>query len=470
MSRELELVSLVLETGDLTLIREHGITPQKLVGSPEAQMLLQMILDYAAEPAHGGRPPSRVTVQRRFKNVELPPVDGLEMSDLISKVDSNYLASRVNAMLSQSNTIALQQGIKQAVQYIAAEAGKLLREGGSREDIIFEAAAEQMIMDEYARILSTDGLPGIPWPWEILNEHTQGVLPEQFYVFYGLTKAMKTWVVLAIIEHITRVSDARVLVYIKEMPKLEVIQRLALLRAKINDRKFNKGKLEPEELDRLRDSMSDMRKKFSDDPRKGQIILAGANEHLSPEGLRALIRRWGVQGFFADSMYLMADDRTKGSRSTLWTSVGNVSGDLRDITQQENVWGMVTTQEHERSGKQYGRTGTASAGYAHKIIEDATMCFHIFKFLDPKTKLPEIGFDFPGTRKFDVPQFTIHAIPAENFGFKRRGMRDPKTEEGQERGVPQDMSGLSSEEAITDGLDTQAAFIQLARQDNKVVN
>jgi len=470
MSRELELVSLVLETGDLTLIREHGITPQKLVGSPEAQLVLQMILDYAADPAHGGRPPSRVTVQRRHKNIELPPVDGLEMVDLVTKVDSNYLASRVNAMLAQANSIALKQNIKQAVQYIAAESGKLLREGGTKEDIIFEASAEQMIMDEYARILSTDGLPGIPWPWDVLNENTQGVMPEQFYVFYGLTKAMKTWVVLAILEHITRVSDARVLVYIKEMPKLEIIQRLALLRAKINDKRFSKGKLEPEELDRLRDSMSDMRKKFSDDPRKGQIILASTKEHLSAEGIRALIQKWGVQGFFADSMYLMADDRTKGSRSTTWTSVGNVSGDLRDIIQQEGVWGMVTTQEHERTGKQHGRFGTASVGYAHKIIEDATMCFHIFKFLDPKTKLPEIGFDFPGTRQFDIPQFTIHAIPAENFSFKRKGMRNPKDEEGQEKGVPQDMSGLSSDESITDGLDTQAAFFQLAQTGSKTVN
>lgn len=445
MSRELELVSAILEAGSLSLLREHGITPDKLehAGGAEAANVLRAMLAYAEDPKHAGRAPNRAWVQRKFPNTELPETEQ-DLIDLIEQVDSRARQNRLNRILVAANKLATTSGIQDCIQYIAAETGKLLQDGSSREDLIFEAAAEDLILGEYDRILNSDGLPGIPFPWPVLNDNTQGMCPGDFIVFYGLTKAMKTWLVLAIIEHLTRVTDAKMLVYIKEMPKLEVVQRLALLRARVNDKRYSKGQLEPEEYERLRDTLSDVKKKFSEDPRKGQIVLAGAEDHLTPSELKSRIRKWGVQGFFADSLYLMADDRSK-SRSTAWGSVGNVSGDLRDITISENVFGITTSQEHERTGRQLGRKGTASIGYAHKIIEDATIGCHIFKFIDKTTGKPELGLTFPAVRKYDIPDFTINAVPAEDFTFKKMGIRDPNEETGggaQSKG-DFDMSGWS---------------------------
>lgn len=49
------------------------------------------------------------------------------------------------------------------------------------------------IKAQYEETQSMGGKRGIQWPWPILNECTPGILPKQYYVFYGPQGVMKTF-------------------------------------------------------------------------------------------------------------------------------------------------------------------------------------------------------------------------------------------------------------------------------------
>ena len=56
------------------------------------------------------------------------------------------------------------------------------------------STAYNALLHNYEKIAAVGGVIGIPYPWHILNEETQGMQGGQFIVLYGRPKSMKTWV------------------------------------------------------------------------------------------------------------------------------------------------------------------------------------------------------------------------------------------------------------------------------------
>lgn len=429
MSQELKLISALLQGGNLQTLREAGITPEKLVGNSEARMVFEAILAYAAVPKHGGRIPSAAWVARKFKQVEFPPADE-ELVDLIEEIDNGYLSNLVNTALDEGAAVYdKSRSSKALVQFLATKFINMLGKCSSNDDVVMETVACEMVMGELEHIKSNAGLPGAPWPWAPMNENTMGVMPGEFYLIYGLTGSMKTWIALYLLSHLYQETDGRILIYVREMPRNDIIRRMALLMAKIPNKKFIKGLTSEDEEQRLRSILSHLKSEVASDPRKGRIVLLGGHNEFGPEDLQAAIRKWSANYVFADSAYLLADTRgKKKTRSTSVSNVQNVSGDLRELAISEHCSVITTSQEHERTGRLLGRKGSASLGYAHKLIEDAVIGFHIFHYPSKK----EIGFDFPKAREYTIPSFTIHAEPAENFSFKHNGRNKADNDFGED--------------------------------------
>lgn len=420
MSKELELVSAVLEAGNLTALRDGGITPEKLVGCPEAALLLRTILAYSEDPNHGGNVPRLPWLHEKHPTIEIPHTDS-DLVDLVEAVDKSYRIRRLNMVLKESNRIANEESIGACIQYIASESVKMLGEGNRSDDVVMESVMRDMVTSEYENNKTRNGVTGIPWPWEPLNQATQGILPGEYYVFYGTSGAMKTWLIMSVLAHIWQnTNDVRMLIYISEMTRKQIVLRLSMLLANLDTQKFKKGALSSEEETRMRQCMEGIHQGVSDNPKSARLILLGKEDHISPSELRSKIRKWGARVVFADSSYLMTDDRTK-TRSTHHQNISNISGDLRDIAIREDIAMFTTTQESERAAKQMGSGGTASMAYSAQFARDADLLGHVYKFMDDGK--PELGLSWPKAREYDVPDFTINALPATDFTFKRMGIR-----------------------------------------------
>jgi len=436
MAVELELVSAILEAGNLTAVRDGNITPEKLSGSPEAKLLLETILAYSENPIHAGNVPTPAWLSKKHPQIVLPPTD-MEIMELVEAVDRTFRTRRLNTLLKSASRVATEKGINECIQFLASESVKMLSEGGRNDDIAIETVMKDIVSSEYEKNKSSSGIIGIPWPWDILNQSTQGILGGEYYVFYGTSGAMKTWLIMSILAHIYQKTDSRILIYISEMTRKQIVLRFAMLLAALDTQKFKKGLLSPEEETRMRQCMENIHQGVATDPKRARMILLGKEDHIGPQELRAKIRKWGAKVVFADSSYLMSDDRSK-SRSTNNQNVSNISGDLRDIALREDLSLFTTTQESERAAKQYGPGGTASMAYSAQFARDADLLCHVLKFLD--NGKPELGLEWPKAREYEVPAFTVNAIPATDFSFKKRGVRSASQQQSQDSVI--DMSAV----------------------------
>jgi replicative DNA helicase len=429
-SEALELVSAVLEAGNLNAVRKAGITAKKMVlASPEAALVYSAILEYSEDARHSGRVPTVQWIKKKYPQVELPPVTN-DIHDLIDTVNGKYLAARMNTTLRSLNDLWKKEGPRSAIRALTSAALELTRDGEPSDDVIMELALKDVVMGEYDKIKTGSGKIGLSWPttWKPLNNNTLGQCEGDYYVLYGLTKSMKTWAVEYILAEDYLNTDARIMIYIQEMKHEITLRRLALLLSKISSERYIKGQLTGEEETRLRITLEELEFNAKTDPKNSRLLIMAGGEAAGPATLRSKAKDWGARIIFADSAYLMSDDRTK-TRGSNWQNIANISTDLRNLALQEHCTVFTTSQESERIGRQMGRHGTASVAYAHKLIEDAEIAFHIFKFKDPDLGEAELGFEFPASREYDIPAFTVHAVPAENFTFKKMGLRKEEAQE-----------------------------------------
>jgi len=401
-----------------------------LSGCPDAVKIFEAIVEFAE--THAGRPPERSYVASMFPNMDVPEVEPDRLLDLIEDVRRKFAAGRLTQIMERTVEIANTGNIQEAVEYLVRSGVILSGEANHRSsDLILEHELAEQVIGQYEINKTQQGLLGIPWPWDIMNVHTQGILDGKYYVIWGVQKSMKTWLALYLAMHIYENTDEKVLLYLREMTELEVLERLGVIKARVSAYRYQKGTLTDEEELRLRTSLLEMESEASLNPSRSRLILMRCprGEHASVKDIAAKVRSWGAKLVVADSAYLMANDQQKRRRSVDWKNVGEISGGFADLAHDENIKVIVTTQENERELKKLGPVGGASVGYTRKFLMDADMAIHILRFHDrniisetfPQGE-PEIGMTFIG-RGFEVPAFTIRAVPAESFEFKRRGIR-----------------------------------------------
>lgn len=422
---ELQLITSIL--GDIEnyqTFRKSGITAAHISAiAPEAALILEFINNYYDQ---NRKLPAIELIQNKFPKVVLP-YTAPNIDDLIFLVRDRYLVYQTNQIIFKASKALETQNfdIRKILQEIRNSSQVLLEDCFKMDhpDPSFERHAYE-VMEEYQYIKEKDGLIGAPWPWEIMNKHSRGMVKGEYILIYGLTKSMKTWLALYLVVHLWKTTNYKIIIYIKEMRRKDLLIRLALLITEINGAKFSRGELSKEEEDKLQTVIDWLAKSDTEE----RLIIVEADTHLSTKELREKIRKYNADVLFADSVYLMKDERSK-SRTTSYINVSNISGDLRDLADSENVLVITTSQEHERSARIYGRSGGASIGYASKLLQDSDLVIHIFKFWDSKLKEFELGITVPYARNIvSIPDFTIRANPGESFAFKRRGIKDVSEE------------------------------------------
>jgi hypothetical protein len=424
-SLQQELVSAIIHEGTLNEARKAGITTKMLILDPMAAAVYEEIQKYAKDPLHSGRVPSEVWVRKRFRQFDLTPPTRC-MGEIIHEVFNDYMTKRMGQVILDTRKI-WEKDPRVGARVLISSALALQKETTRGQDTVMELSLADTVLKEYQQIKTGQGKTGIPWPktWTPLHNNTLGQCEGDYYVVYGLTKTMKTWLVEYILVEDYLNTDSRILMYIQEMKKDITLRRLALLLARVSSERYIRGQLLSEEETRLRQAIERLESDAKTDPKNSRLLLMGGGETAGVDTLRSRVKDWGARLVFADSAYLMSDDRTK-SRGSGWQNVANISTDLRNLALEENCSVFTTSQESERVGRQMGRHGTASIAYAHKLVEDAEIAFHVYRFDDDTTGESELGLEFPATRESRIPPFTIHACPADNFTFKKMGLRREK--------------------------------------------
>lgn len=415
-----------MEENEFHLLEKARITEQYFF-TPEAREVFRYLRDTFHAPQTAGQIPTVDLVRYRFPSLYFgaPP-------DAVTVLTEQLRQEKVRVEL-----LTLAQIIQDRAGYDIAGAMAeaktrfadiaSLSEAG--EDLSMSAAFG-MLKDQYESVQTTGGLLGIPFPWDALNEETQGMQNGQFIIYFGRPKTMKTWLGIYTACHAYTHSRRRVLFYTREMSPKLVAGRVAATIARVSYKAFKNGTLQPELKDRVFRILSEL----GDDEK-----LVGSSGHRQPwftittdrgrtgsgsggvGWLAAKVRELKPDLVVVDGMYLMHDDRSN-TRSVDWKNIGHISQDIKLMAQEFDIPIIGITQGNRNGAKSKGEDLT-ELSFSDSLGQDADAVLKtsLKERIDENgIKRTELSLTAPGLREGKFDGIVINAEPATNFEFIRR--------------------------------------------------
>ena len=422
---EYQLLCKSVVTQDFHTVDKLKIDESFFLGESITKEVYRFLRDHYHNEHTYGSVPSWQILQQRFPG--FPWCDTPDtLATLCQELRKNKIKAQMLSMVEDiSNTV--QTDPVQAMALAREWMNTVTSEHEITNDMLLSAAYEKLYED-YNMLANAGGVIGIPFPWECLNDDTQGMQKGQFIVLYGRPKSMKTWVGLNIATH-AYLKGMRVLVWSLEMSEPMMLRRVTSILASVDYDKYKKAQLDPAVRDKVWQILMHIK-----DEELARTDHGGHSPALlvvHPKGgsngiasLQAKIREFNPDLVLVDGMYLMRDDRQK-VRSIDWKAVAHISQDLKQTASTFEIPVIGITQANRGADKDPKKADLAELAYADAIAQDCDLCMRVHKQKDQSTHEWEIVISIPGGRETQLDAFVIHGIASTNFGFKRAAVTDP---------------------------------------------
>lgn len=186
-NNELRLISKIIETQDVNNAIRAGITPNVLA-NPIARTMFQDILNYFHNREHYGRIPQHRWMKKRFPGSYHKLKIEETIGELCAAIREVAMKNEINdaiqevSDLNSDNPAAALERLRAAILQI----GRMTPKSTDRtladdaDDIIARATMRR----------DSKTILGIPFPWDELNDLTQGMQTEDFIVLFGRPKCV----------------------------------------------------------------------------------------------------------------------------------------------------------------------------------------------------------------------------------------------------------------------------------------
>jgi len=405
-TREMQLISRVIRTGNITDLVEWGITPEDFLTN-EGRAMYNSIIGYYSMHNTAGAVIGEQAAQGIFPTFELCDDPSMTTPALCVEVRKTRIAIDLKVGLQRAIEMAEADPLA-AVGHSQNVTSSLLNLGlGKSTDVRFQTALEDILIKYEMREKGIDLSCG-QWPWQILNDATGGVQPEDYVIFYGRPKSFKSWVLAFLIACMFE-QDKKAIIYTKEMTPENIFMRVAACVAQIDYAGLRMGKLSKdhrESLYLLRRMMQALRSY------DGLICLSGRD---APAGgdtvpwLRSKVDHYHPDFVFIDGLYLMSDSKGAKKREE---RISNISRDLRQLGLDTHV-PVIATLQANRKAAAHEEANLDELAYSDAISQDATL---VIRVINEKSG-PTLALAIGGAREFNLEGFRIHGIPATNFSF-----------------------------------------------------
>ena len=412
-SWELQLIGKIVEDGDLdTPCRIFGIDSGHFENA-DAALIFQDLFDWWHNRRHYGEVLPLSWIEEHYPGVDIPDPSS-KMDTLCDIVKQGHVRKRLTR-ISDGLWDQLKDDAdpRDAMDYLLEEVSRLQQDSiEAAEDIDFGATSADAIRQKVRLLENAGGMLGFPWPWEVMNEDTQGVVDTELYVLYGRPKSLKTWVLSVIAEYLYTECRARIMFWCREMSPEALRRRLACISAGIDYRRYSKGRMEPEERHRLFRYLDLIKKDEAEGADQRLLITKGTqSDSDGATGSFAEIRRkaeqFRPQAIFLDSAYHM-------QRSTKWRDIYELCRGLKNLAVDLKVPVLCTWQANRGSEKTKGK-GTDEVALGDALQQEADFLMRVLK--RGTNRHPLLSLVVSGARESALQGFTINGVPAGDFSF-----------------------------------------------------
>jgi replicative DNA helicase len=425
---EHQLICKIVETQDFHTVAKLKIDESFFLSDSQTKEAFRFIREhYHNEHTYGSVPSWDLLTQRFYGFPWSYSYDTL--ATLCQEIRRHKMRTDLQMMADEIMQTADQDPLA-AMAILRQAATQMSTQHEITNDMLLSGAYEQLQAD-YDMLANAKGITGIPYPWEILNDDTQGMQPGQFIVIYGRPKSMKTWIALIMAVH-AYLKGMRVLVWSLEMNEMQMLRRIASIIAKVDYDQFKKATMDPATAQRVWQILLSIRDEELVNASQGHqsslMVTQPRGESSGTGALQAKISEFGPDLVIVDGMYLMRDDRQK-VRSIDWKAVAHISQDLKQTARIFQIPVIGVTQANRGADKDPKKADLAELAYADAIAQDCDLCLRVHKQKDQQTHDWEIVLSIPGGRETQLDGFVVHGMASTNFEFKRATFTDPNQQQ-----------------------------------------
>jgi replicative DNA helicase len=429
---ELELVAKIVDSGDLKTVLDAGITIDHFAGM-ETGPAFNYILKYYRDKRTVGEVPTRDLLERRFKHAKLPRKNRMSINAVLDAFKNQHVTASLMTLADyiQDNS----DEPDKVLHHIRHKVAGLAAERRISSDLILAESLKSAVED-YETRRDHDGYLGIPWPWEVLNEETGGILDEQFIILYGRPKSMKTWTLLCCAAHAYDYASRKVLVYSREMSVKQMRDRTICIMIGAPYDAFRKARLKeipgPDGYGTMEDMFYEVAETLYEDEQTC-AIESGYNKSIIFTNDRDDPRGGGVFGIqqkvddhkpdliCVDAMYLLRNDRDN-RRSVKWQDQYAITQDVKDLAANARRPLIATSQANRGSEEGQGKVSNLAFGDSGGM--DCDMAIEIWKKETPDPEKTELGLIITAAREIRMGGFGIHGNAAADFSECMMKLRD----------------------------------------------
>jgi KaiC/GvpD/RAD55 family RecA-like ATPase len=418
-SVEAKLISNVLRDRNIKPLLESGLGEDDFQSMEGKEWYRHLNRLYHSKKTYG-EVPSVQKFKRRFPAFDYCP-DSDSSSALCQELLENNLVTDGQQMAESLLEALEDQEVDAALGLVNTFLQTWNRRQAEGGDLALSEGAG-VLREQYTRTKTAQGMLGLPWPWESVNDETLGMQPGQLIIVYGRPKSMKTWVALYVAVHAYLYHNARVLFYSREMDKMQLLRRAASIVAGLDYGAVKKAKLSSSQEEDLFDSLDMLQEKEkAQEGQRSKFIISndrGPNLGATTDLLVQKAKDEQVDLLVVDALYKLADRRTKG-RDSDWKTQANIVQDLKDAAVDLGIPVIAVTQANRSAGKKAKEASTGGVAFTDSVGQEADILCRIIKGRDETTGKSELILCWPATRDEELKPMLIHAEPGGNFTVKR---------------------------------------------------
>lgn len=459
---EIQLLSHIIRKGNLEKAIEWGMGEEDFL-TDEGRALFTHICAIRNDPRTHGAQVGVNVIRQMYPTFELVDDPSMTIEAYCQMVRQRRLSVDTQSIAREMSSSAESSDPLTAAMHAQQRLKSLVALGyGMQADVTFSKSLGRL-SDKYDRLSNNEDLSACKYPWKPFNDITLGIQPDDYIVFYGRPKSMKSWVLAHIIADIYDQGKVP-LIYTKEMTADNIFMRIAACIAKLPYQELRTGKLTPEERNRIshvRDIADALLKN------KRDMICLNAKDVPSGgdtvEWLHAKVAKYNPDVVAIDGLYLMSDGKGAKNQKDNFR-VQNISRGVRQMV-LDTVKPVLATMQATRSAASHKNANLDEIAFSDATSQDVTAAIRVIN------EEGTITLAMGGSREFSFSGCRIHGVPATNFGWIEE-LSDKDINKAKQKDEKQDEAdtGIAAEKGQKGKADEKKAQSKRIREEAKLVD
>lgn len=360
MNYDIALISAVIGRQALGDAIKLGIKPHHL--GPEARIYWEGLQEHYER---FGEVPSVDYFQSAY-----PQYSHNESADSIDalayELKTRYIFSQLESLMSDVVDMNIEDPRK-AVKQLAARVNDLAVEASETDRDLIAGSDKTEVLTRIRDLRNAGGLLGYRWPWEFLNENSNGVSDGNFIYIYGREKSRKTFLLCYLATWFESLG-LKVLFFTREMTVSEIAWRLYPMRIKLPYADMSTGNLSDTAMTTLVDALDDL-------AHRKNLIVTEMDGGMA--GVRAKVDEVKPDIVIHDYMMAIAEDEMEASNKTReHEALGSVAGALKRMAMKARIPVIACGHANREGVKAKGKSSVEYAG-SDKIVRRVDYGFRI---------------------------------------------------------------------------------------------